>query len=172
MWKTALKFLAILILKNGLAFAKNNFFGKLSPNNSGDDNKHKLNQLKNNIAAMAESRAAIFKQNFSHEISRLVKSLFGFMVILLAAILSLLTGIMWLFATAWSSPHRDIILGVTMLAPIIVAFGVYLVIRQSWQKQPILQQSMMQIESDWQVLKAGFDDAADKVADSADELSR
>lgn len=171
MWKTALKFLAILFLKNGLAFAKNNFFSKLNPNNSGDDNKLKLNQLKENIAAMAESRAAIFKQNFSHEVSRLVKSLFGFMLILLAAIFSLLTGILWLFATAWSSPNRDIILGTTMLVPIVLAVGVYLTIRHSWQKQPILHQSMLQIESDWQVFKAGFDGTAEKLADSADEVS-
>ena len=166
MWKTALKFLAILFLKNRMEFVKNNFFSKLNTNSSDD-----LNRLKENIAAMAESRAAIFKQNFSHEIHRLVKSLFGFMLILLAAILSLLTGIMWLFATAWASPHRDIILGVTMLAPIILAIGVYLYIRHSWQKQPILHQSMLQIESDWQVFKAGFNGTAETLPDSADEAS-
>jgi hypothetical protein len=69
MWTTALKFVAILFLKNRMEFAKVNFFKKLSTN-SGED----LNRLKENIAAMAESRAAIFKQNFNHEIRRVVKS--------------------------------------------------------------------------------------------------
>ena len=166
MWTTALKFLAILFLKNRMQFLKYHFFNKLNTNSSDD-----LQRLKENIAAMAESRAAIFKQNFNHEIHRVVKSLFSFMLILLAAILSLLTGLMWLFATAWSSPNRDIILGVTMLIPIVLAIGVYLTIRRSWQKQPILHQSMQQIESDWQVFKAGFDSTADANADLADKVN-
>ncbi|MBC7755938.1 MAG: phage holin family protein [Bdellovibrio sp.] len=167
MWKTALKFLAIFVLKNRMQFLKSQFFNKLHTNAYDSFNKPNLYRLKDNIAAMAETRAAIFKQNFNHEINRVVKSLIGFMLILLFAILSLLTGLMWLFATAWTSPHRDIILGVTMLIPIALAIGVYLAIRNSWQKQPILHQSMQQIESDWQVFKAGFDTTADANDDLA-----
>lgn len=175
MWTTALKFLAILFLKNRMEFAKNNFFNKRNTNSSDD-----LRRLKENVAAMAESRAVIFKQNFNHEIRRVVNSLLGFMLILLAAILSLLTGIMWLFATAWASPHRDVILGITMLTPIVVAICIYFYIRHSWQKQPILHQSMLQIESDWQMFKAGFngsvetlpESAPESALDSADEASR
>jgi len=165
MWTTALKFLAILFLKNRMEFAKVNFFKKLNANSSQD-----LNRLKDNIAAMAESRAAIFKQNFNHEVHRVVNSILGFMLILLAAILSLLTGLMWIFATAWVSPHRDIILGVTMTLPLLIAIGVYFYIRYSWKKQPILHQSMQQIESDWQVFRAGF--GLDGTADISDDANR
>ena len=161
MWTTALKFLAILFLKNRMEFVKVNFFNKLHTSSSDD-----LNRVKENIAAMAESRAALFKQNFNQEVHRVVNSLFGFMLILLSAILSLLTGLMWLFATAWVSPHRDVILGVTMILPILIAVGVYLLIRRSWQKQPILHQSIVQIESDWQVFRAGLDGTAD-ISDDA-----
>ena len=161
MWKSALRFIAILFLKNRMEFVKSHFFNKLNT----DSSEH-LNQLKHSIAAMAESRAAIFKQNFHFEVRRVVNSLFGFMLILLAAMLSLITGLMWLFATAWVSPYRDIILGTTMILPILIAVGVYLYIRQSWQKQPILQQSIQQIESDWQVFRAGLDGTAD-ISDEA-----
>lgn len=161
MWTTALKFLAVLFLKNRVQFAKVNFFNKLNSNSSDD-----LNQLKESIAALAESRAAIFKQNFNHEVRRVVNSLFGFMLIFLAAILSLLTGLMWLFTTAWLSPQRDIILGATIILPILIAVGVYLLIRRSWQKQPILHQSIAQIESDWLVFRAGLDGTAD-ISDEA-----
>ena len=161
MWTTALKFLAILFLKNRMEFAKVNFFNKVDTSSRND-----LNRLKENIAAMAESRAAIFKQNFNQEVRRVVNSLLGFMLILLAAILSLLTGLMWLFATAWVSPHRDIILGTTMILPILIAVGVYLLIRRSWQKQPILHQSIVQIENDWLVFRAGLDGTAD-ISDDA-----
>lgn len=161
MWITVLKFLAILFLKNRMEFAKVNFFNKLDTSSRDD-----LNRLKENIAAMAESRAAIFKHNFNQDVRRVVNSLFGFMLIFLAAILSLFTGLMWLFATAWVSPHRDIILGVTMILPILIAVVVYLFIRRSWQKQSILHQSIAQIESDWLVFKAGLDGTAD-ISDDA-----
>ena len=156
MWTTALKFLAILFIKNRMEFAKVIFFNKILTNSSDD-----LKRLKENIAAMAESRAAIFKKNFNQEVRRVVNSLLGFMLILLAAILSLLTGLMWLFATAWVSPHRNVILGLTMILPILIALGMYLLIRRSWQKQPILHQSIVQIESDWLVFKAGLDGTVD-----------
>jgi uncharacterized membrane protein YqjE len=161
MWASALKFIAILFFKKRMEFVKSNFFNK--PNTNASEN---LNQLKQSIAAMAESRAAIFKQNFNYEVRRVVNSLFGFMFILLAAILSLLTGLMWLFATAWASPYRDIILGTAMILPILIAVGVFLYIRHSWQKQPILHQSIVQIESDWQVFRAGLDGTAD-ISDEA-----
>ena len=161
MWTSALKFIAILFLKNRMEYVRSHFFDKQNTHSSEN-----LNQLKLSIAAMAESRAAIFKQNFRFEVWRVVNSLFGFMLILLAAMLSLLTGLMWLFATAWVSPYRDIILGTTMILPILIAAGVYLYIRRSWQKQPILHQSMVQIESDWQVFRAGLDGTAD-ISDEA-----
>lgn len=171
MWTSALKFLFIFFLKNRMNLLKHNFFDKLNTNANAGLKDIELSRLKENIAAMAESRAAIFKQNFSDDVRRLVNSIFGFMLILLALILSLLTGIMWLFAAAWTSPNREIILSVTMLIPIILAIIVYFYIRHSWQKQPLLHQSMLQIESDWQVFRAAFNGKADNVAGSMDELN-
>lgn len=161
MWNSVFKFIVMLFLKNRMEFVKNNFFNKLNT-----DSSENLNQLKQSIAAMAESRAAIFKHNFNYEVRRVVNSLFGFMLILLAAILSLLTGLMWLFATAWVSPHREIILATTMILPILIAFAVYFYIRRSWHNQPIFQKSIVQIESDWQVFRAGLDGTAD-ISDEA-----
>jgi uncharacterized membrane protein YqjE len=171
MWTTALKYLAILFLKKRMGLAKANFFNKPSTN-SGDSNNIKLNRLKENIAAMAESRAAIFKQNFNHEVKRVVNSLFGFMLILLAAMFSLLTGLMWLFATAWVSPNRNLVLGSAMLLPILIAVGIYFFIRHSWHKQPILHQSIVQIESDWQAFKAALDGTAQNIAEPSDEAHK
>ena len=42
-------------------------------------------------------------------------------------------------------------------------------IRKSWQKQPIFHQSMQQIESDWQMFKAGFNHTDDANSDLADK---
>ena len=59
MWTTALKFLAILFLKNRMQFAKVNFFKKLNTNSSDD-----LNQLKQNIAGYL---LQTFHKNWGHQ---------------------------------------------------------------------------------------------------------
>ena len=163
MWINLFKFLAVLFLKNRVEFIRKNFFNKLNTQSTDD-----LNRLKINIAAMAESRAAMFKQNFNHEVRRIVKSLLGFLLILLASLLSLLTGFAWLFSMAWASPNRDMILGFTLFLPLLMVVAIYFYIRQSWQKQPLFAQSMVQIESDWQV----FRDGLDGTAEASDEAAR
>lgn len=135
--------------------------------NDASSNNH-LGGLKRNMAALLESHAALFKSEFNNDLKRVANSLLGLMFILFATICAGLTGLMWLFATAWNSPHRDIILGTTMILPIIISIGVFLVIRQSWKKQPLLQQSMVQIEHDWQVFKSGLDGTAD-ISDEANQ---
>jgi hypothetical protein len=72
-------------------------------------------------------------------------------------------------ATAWHSPNRDIILSINMILPILMAIGFYFYIRHCWQKQPILYQSMLQIESYWQVFRHGFDTAADVSVDISND---
>lgn len=123
-------------------------------------NNH-LGGLKRNMAALLESHAALFKSEFNNDLRRVVNSLLALTFISVAAICSGLTGLMWLFATAWKSPYRDVILGTAMILPIIISIGVYLVMRQSWKKQPLLSKSMVQIEQDWQVFKGGLDGTAD-----------
>ena len=98
MWISLLKFIAIMFLKNKMGFIRSQFFNILNANNSDNLNQLKLDEFKLSIAAMAESRAALFKQNFNYEVQRVVNSLFGFMLILLAAILSLLA---YLVQFAW-----------------------------------------------------------------------
>ena len=162
MWSSIVKFLAVLFVKNRLDFIKRQFFNKHNTHANED-----LNRLKESIAAMAENRAALFKHNFNDEVHRVVNSLFGFMLILLAAIFSVLTGLMWLFASAWNSPNRDIILSISMFLPLIIALGIYLYIRHTWQKQPIMHHSITQIENDWQVFRTGFDSSADNETNNA-----
>ena len=144
MWKTALKLLVVLLLRNRVTHVKNDFMA-----------------VKENIAIMAESRATIFKQNFNADLQRMVNSLVGFMLVFLAVACSSLTGILWLVASAWNSPYRDIILGIAMILPILLAVGVYCYIRHSWKKEPLFSQSIQQIENDWRVFRGGLDGTAD-----------
>lgn len=149
MWHTALKLLVSIFLRNRMNYVKNDY-----------------SEVKENLAVLVESRAAIFKKNFNDELHRLANSLMAFMFLLLAAACSGLTGIMWLFATAWSSPHRDTILGITMILPILIGIGVYTYISNSWKKEPLFQESIKQIENDWQMFRYGLDGTAD-ISDEA-----
>ncbi len=149
MWQSAVKLLVFFFLRNRANHAKHDFA-----------------DVRESLAVMAESRAAIFKKNFNDELSRLANSLIGFMFLLLATACSGLTGIMWLFATAWNSPHRDTILGITMILPILIGIGVYIYISNSWKKEPLLHQTIKQIENDWQVFRYGLDGTAD-ISDEA-----
>ncbi len=148
MWKTAAKLLVVLFLRNRMNHVTSSFGSQFS-------------EVQENIAVMAESRAAIFKQNFNQDLQRMVNSLLGYMFMLLAAACSALIGLMWLFATAWSSPNRDIILGTAMILPILIGVGVFAYIRYSWKKEPLFNQSMKQIENDWLVFRGGLDGTAD-----------
>jgi uncharacterized membrane protein YqjE len=148
MWKTALKLLAVVFFRNRI-------------NNVTSDFNNNFGAVKENIAVMAESRAAIFKQNFNDDLQRLVNSLFGFMVILLTAVCSGLTGILWLVASAWSSPNRNIILGTTMILPLLIGISVFVFIRYSWQKEPLFSRSIKQIETDWSIIRGDLDGTAD-----------
>lgn len=153
MWKTALKLAVFMFLRSKINHVK-------------DDIGSSFGAVKENIAILTESRALIFKQNFNRELHRLSNSLLGFMFMLLAAACSGLTALMWLFAIAWSSPNRNVILSITILVPLLVGIGIYLYIRESWKKEPLFDTTMTQIQSDWQLFRSGLQSVAEEIEDS------
>ena len=137
-----------------------------SENNMSNNVQHHFSAVKNSLAALVESHAALFKAQFHSDMQRIAKSILGLTFIFFAMLCSGLTALMWLFATAWNSAHRDLILGATMILPLLIAAGIFLVIRHTWKKQPLFAKSMVQIESDWQVFRDGLDGTAD-ISDEA-----
>lgn len=161
MWNTALKLAAQLLIARFLR----NRMHHVNNNMSNSTQTH-FSAVKQSMAALVESHAALFKTQFHSDMQRVAKSLLGLTFIFFAVLCSGLTALMWLFATAWNSAHRDAILGVTMILPILAAVGIYLAIRQTWKKQPLFAKSMVQIENDWQVFRNGLDGTAD-ISDEA-----
>ena len=163
MWKTALKLAVQLLfarfIRSRMQDAQNHM--------SSDVHNH-FSAVKKSMAALVESHAALFKEQLNIDIKRLANSILGLAFILFAFLCSGLTALMWLFATAWNSPNRDLILGTTMILPIIIAIGVFFAVRSSWKKQPLFAKSMVQIENDWQVFRNGLDGTAD----TSDEANR
>ncbi|MES2579019.1 MAG: phage holin family protein [Pseudomonadota bacterium] len=163
MLNTALKFVAQLLLAKFLRDRMKN----VQEDFSNDAEGH-FGAVKKSIAALVENHAAIFKQQLNQDMKRAANSLFGLVFILFALLCSGLTALMWLFAIAWNSAHRDVILGVTMALPLLVSIGIFLAIRNTWKKQPLFSKSMVQIENDWQIFKDGLDGTAD----TSDEANR
>ena len=163
MWNTILKLIGQLLIAK--------FLRKYMQDAEASVNNHTkghINTVKQSMAALVESHAALFKAQFHSDMRRVANSLVGLTFIFFALLCAGLTALMWLFATAWNSTHRDLILGVTMILPILIASGIFLAIRHSWKKQPIFAKSMVQIENDWQVFRHGLDGTAD----TSDEATR
>ena len=143
MWKTTVKLMVLLFLRSRFNHTKTD-----------------LSKIKRNIADLAENRAASFKQNFKEELQRIVHSAIGFMLAMIAIACASITAIMWIAASTWSSPHRDIILGCTMLLLILIGFVIFAFIYYSWKKVPLFNQSMLLIGQDWRMLR-GLEGSAD-----------
>ena len=163
MWNTVLKLVGQLLiakfLRGDMQSAEVNMSNKAQSH---------FGAVKQSVAALVESHAALFKAQFHSDMQRVANSLLGLTFIFFAMLCSGLTALMWLFATAWNSAHRDLILGVTMVLPILIAVVVFLIIRHNWKKQPLFAKSMVQIENDWQVFRNGLDGTAD----TSDEATR
>lgn len=159
MWQTGLKLFAVYLVRKYMGQAKEHF---------ANDSKEEFNAVKEKMAVLAEHRAALYKQNFNDEMTRISKSLLGLMLMLLTSALAGLTAIIWIFAMAWNSPHRDVILGSTMLVPLIACITIFWCMRRSWKKEPLFDKTMVQIENDWQAFRYGLDGTAD-ISDEANK---
>ena len=128
--------------------------------------KRELIGFKENVADYTESRAGIIKGNIESDLRRIVKSFIGILLIFACFILVGVLGLAWLFALAWSSENRQIILGVTMSIPLIIGLITFSSIRTSWKMNPLLEETTMLISEDWKSFRYGLDGTAD-ISDEA-----
>ena len=161
MWNTALKLITQLLIARFLRSRMQGFQDSIN-----NQTQSHFSAVLKSVAALLSSHTTNFKAQINIETQRIFKSLLGLMMIFFAILISGFTGLVWLIALAWSSPDRNIILGATMILPILIAAGIFLAIRYNWKKQPFFAKSMVQIENDWQVFKNGLDGTAD-ISDEA-----
>jgi len=138
----ALKLVALYFINNRLSVAKTG-----------------LHTFKEGIADYTESRAEIFRDNFQGDVRRIVTSFIGFLVILAALILIGLLALMWIFAVAWNSPNREVILGITMLIPFVIALIAYSGIKRSWKNKPLMLETIQLISDDWRTFRYSLNDS-------------
>lgn len=151
MWTAAAKLLVVLFLRNRFNHVKND-----------------MSEVKGHVSMYASSRAVMLKRDLTRDLSRVVNSFVGYLMMFAAIIFAGLTSIMWIVAVAMSSPNRDIILGTTMIIPLLAAIGIYTYIHFAWKKAPFLETSFNQIEEDWRA----FGHSLDGTADTSEEANR
>jgi len=117
---------------------------------------HRLHLVVVQLLAFIERRAHIFIQSMGDEWSRLLKTVIGFIVVFTALVFSALIGAAWIVAIAWESPSRDLILGISMLIPLLLVLVVAIYLRSIWHKKPYLESARNQMDSDWQVLRGAI----------------
>lgn len=149
MLSTALKLVALYLINNRLSVAKDG-----------------LHTFKENIADYTESRTEIFRNNFHRDVRRIVSSFIGFLVILASLIFTGLLGLMWIFAVAWNSPNREVILGLTMSIPFVIGLITFSAIKNTWKNKPLLAETTQLVAADWQLFRYGSDSKADTKNDA------
>jgi hypothetical protein len=145
MWQTALKLLAVYLLRNRMNQAKNNI-------------QHDFSAAKENLASIAERHATQFKKDLAGEMGRISRSIVAFVFVILATVFAGLTALMWIFATAWTSPDRTLILSSIIVAGLVIAIGIACYISRQWKKKPLFKNTIALVESDWSIFKHGLEE--------------
>jgi len=143
MWQTALKLLVVYMLRNKMNQAKNGL-------------QLDLTGIKDNIASIAERHVAQFVRDLSRDSKRIINSLIGLTIALFTLAGAGLIALIWLFAIAWQSVHREFILGGIIAGGLFISIGIFVYVYHSWQNAPFLNQTITQVEADWVVFKEGL----------------
>lgn len=128
-------------------------------NNRISSKANALLQAKDSAADYVESRAIFFKYNLLSDLRRVVNSFFVYLAIFVAFIFSALIGLMWLFSSIAESQNRDLILGIMVITPIIVAAILLFKVINHWNKNPFMNESTRLIAYDWNTFRYGSDNA-------------
>lgn len=142
MLKVIIKYIALYYLNNRISIKANS-----------------LLQAKDSAADYVESRAIFFKYNLMSDLRRVVNSFFVYLAIFIAFIFSALIGLMWLFSSIAESQNRDLILGIMVITPIIVATILLFKVINHWNKNPFMNESTRLIAYDWKTFRYGADNA-------------
>lgn len=150
MLSTALKLLALYLINHRFSVAK-----------------HRLSNIKEEVADYTESRVEIVKANFQADVQRIVNSFMGFLVALALFVFAGILGLMWLFAVAWSSPNRELLLGAAILIPLLIGLITLARIMLLWRSKPLMAESTRLIANDWRSFRYGLDGSAEATAEAS-----
>lgn len=77
---------------------------------------------------------------------------------ILAGTLTGLTALMWIFAIAWTSQDRTMILTCMIGGGGLIVLSIALFISHQWKRKALFEHTINLVESDWLIFKEGLAD--------------
>jgi hypothetical protein len=118
--------------------------------------KQHVTMFADHAADYAETRVLFIKNNLSQDLERMTNSFIGLMIMFAGILFSGMMALLWLFAIAWESADRVLILACFILIPILLSVIVFFVISSMWKNKPLMDTSIALIARDWQVIRGGL----------------
>jgi len=118
--------------------------------------KQHVTMFAEHAADYAETRVLFIRNNLSQDLERMTNSLIGLTIMFAGILFSGMMALLWLFAIAWESADRVLILASIVLIPLLLSAIIFFVIRSMWKNKPLMETSMALIARDWQVIRGGL----------------
>ena len=91
------------------------------------------------------------------DLDRVTNSFVALLFVFAAIIFSGMMALLWIFAVAWTSDYRDLILAIIIIMPLVLSAVIFFVIKNMWRNSPLLDASATLIAKDWQVIRKGLE---------------
>jgi hypothetical protein len=122
-----------------------------------EQSKQHVSVFAKNAADYAESRARFIKSDLMVDLDRMTNSFVGFLIMFAGIIFSGMMALLWIFAIAWNSDYRVLILAFIITTPLILSAIIFYAIRNMWKNSPLLNASTELIARDWQAIRKGLE---------------
>lgn len=144
MLKTIIKLFAIYFVNKRLSNVKENLSG-----------------VKNSVTDYAESRAGFVRDDFLQDLQRMLNTVLGYLFVFTALVLAGVITLMWVFAIAWDSPNRGLILSAIILMLLFTSASIYGVIKHKWKNHVFMSNTSGLISHDWHLFKNNLESPAE-----------
>ncbi len=134
MLRTIIKLLIVYFINKQLSGAKEGLAG-----------------IKTSMTDYAESRAEFVRDDFLQDLQRMLNTVLAYFFVFTALVLAGVIGLLWIFAIAWESPSRALILSAVILGLLSVSVAIYATIRYKWKNHYFMSNTNDLIAHDWRL---------------------
>lgn len=111
--------------------------------------KEGLTDIKTSMTDYAESRAEFIRDDFLQDLQRMLNTVLAYFFVFTALVLAGVIALLWIFAIAWESPNRALILSAIIVGLLSVSIAIYATIRYKWKNDYFMSKTSGLIAHDW-----------------------
>ena len=119
-----------------------------------------LSGVKSSMTDYAESRAEFVRDDFLHDLQRMLNTVLAYLFVFTSLVLAGVAALLWIFAIAWESPSRALILSTIILGLLSVSIAIYATIRYKWKNHFFMSNTSGLIAHDWRLFTNKLDSEA------------